>query len=96
MSRDAGNAPTPYTVVTLPEALRQWQRLPKPVQQHVTKRIQLLSQNPRPQQAKPLKGLKGLWRLRVGNYRILYQIDDAARKVLILDMGNRKDIYRGL
>jgi mRNA interferase RelE/StbE len=96
MTRDAENPPVPYAVVVLPEAVRQLQRLPKSVRRNADERIQSLAENPQPQQAKLLKGLKGLWRSRVGDYRILYRIDHAGRRVTVLDVGNRKDIYRGL
>jgi mRNA interferase RelE/StbE len=48
---------------------------------------------PRPQDAKPLRGGAG-WSLRVGVYRILYDIDDAARRVTIYRVRHRRDAYR--
>ncbi|MEO6437218.1 MAG: type II toxin-antitoxin system RelE/ParE family toxin [Tepidisphaeraceae bacterium] len=47
--------------------------------------------------SKPLKGTRlNLWRLQVGDYRVIYQIEDRQLLVLIIDIGNRKDVYRGL
>lgn len=51
---------------------------------------------PAPPRGKPLThGLKGIWRLRVRHYRVLYEIDDAARVVRVLDIADRRDAYGG-
>lgn len=50
------------------------------------------NQNPR-NLGKPLKG-KGLWRYRVGDYRVLCHIDDAVLTVLVVELGHRRDVYR--
>jgi len=84
-----------YQVTILPDAFRQLDRLPTSVKKNVAARIEDLGRDRHPQQAKPLKGEKGLWRLRVGDYRVLYRIQDELRLVLVLEMGNRKDVYRG-
>ncbi len=57
-----------------------------------------LAENPRPTGCKKLIGREG-WRIRVGNYRVIYEIiyeinDDREKKVLILHIGHRKDVYR--
>ena len=56
-------------------------------------RIRGLGENPRLPGSKKQKGREG-WRIRVGNYRVLYEIDDVGRVVLILDVGHRKEIHR--
>ncbi len=64
----------------------------KKIVEYLEKRV-LASQNPY-QFGKPLKGNKaGIWRYRVGNYRILCQIEDKALIVLVIAVGHRKDIY---
>ena len=64
----------------------------KKIVEYLEKRV-LASQNPY-QFGKPLKGNKaGIWRYRVGNYRILCQIEDRALIVLVIAVGHRKDIY---
>lgn len=55
--------------------------------------IQNLSYNPRPFGYKKLTGREG-FRLRVGNYRIIYEINHSLLNILIIDIGHRKDIYR--
>ncbi|HEX4045352.1 MAG TPA: type II toxin-antitoxin system RelE/ParE family toxin [Gammaproteobacteria bacterium] len=49
--------------------------------------------NPRPINAKKLTG-RPVWRIRIGNYRVIYEITDHICHVLVLDVGHRKDIYR--
>src|SRR5436190_14688980 len=72
-----------YTVVILPEALRQLQALPTAIRENIAHRIDGLAQESRPQMARPLKGERGAWRLRVGDYRVLYRIDDSRLLVTV-------------
>lgn len=55
--------------------------------------LRALAEEPRPAGCKKLKGRNG-WRIRVGDYRVLYEIDDAQKTILILHIGHRRDIYR--
>jgi len=55
--------------------------------------IRELSAEPRPEGCRKLAGRNG-WRIRVGNYRVIYEIDDSNRTVIILHIGHRRDIYR--
>jgi len=52
-----------------------------------------LEENPRPEGCKKLKGFKNLWRIRIGNYRAIYSIEEIVLLVDVRDIGNRKDIY---
>ena len=56
--------------------------------------IEALSENPRPAGSLKMQGRDELYRVRVGDYRILYQIQDAVLVVLVVEIGNRRDIYR--
>ncbi len=56
--------------------------------------IRALGEAPRPPGCVKLAGAADLWRVRVGEWRIIYQIQDRALVVLVLDVGNRRDIYR--
>jgi len=58
----------------------------------ILKAIGDLSENPRPQGYKKLKGRKG-YRIRVGNYRVIYEIFDNVLLIEVIDLGHRKDIY---
>ncbi len=64
--------------------------------QRIVKKINELAADPHGAgNIKALKGeLKGLYRLRAGDYRVLYQVKDDALLILVLEIGNRKDIYR--
>jgi len=55
-----------------------------------------LSETPRPHGCAKIKGEERLYRLRFGDYRLLYDVDDAAQTVLVLRIQNRKDAYRDL
>lgn len=86
-----------WTVSIDPRALREVEKLDRTLQRRVMaflqQRIQL-QDNPR-SLGKPLKGEKqGLWRYRVGDYRIVCQLDDKASSILVLRVVHRKDAYR--
>jgi mRNA interferase RelE/StbE len=59
----------------------------------IDQRILALAVNPRPAGCKKLKGYKDLWRLRVGDYRVIYAIDDAAKKIYVTRIAHRREVY---
>jgi mRNA interferase RelE/StbE len=75
-------------------AARQLKKLPRDVQRRIAVAIDGLEHEPRPQGVRKLSAEEGIYRIRVGDYRILYQIDDKVLLVLIVSVGDRKDIYR--
>jgi mRNA interferase RelE/StbE len=81
----------------MPAARKALADLPKRDQVRVDQRIQSLADHPRPHGSIPLKGTnRSLWRLRVGDFRVLYKIEDDRLIVIVIDIGNRRDVYRGL
>ncbi|MBE2219641.1 MAG: type II toxin-antitoxin system RelE/ParE family toxin [Ignavibacteria bacterium] len=60
----------------------------------ILKKIEGLSLNPRPTGSKKLKGEKNLWRLRVGNYRVIYSISDSDKLIDVSVIRHRKDVYK--
>jgi mRNA interferase RelE/StbE len=74
-------------------AHRQIRRLPTPTQERVNRAIALLAENPRHSGSKKLTAREG-YRVRVGDYRILYQVDEAAKTVIIYRVMSRGDVYR--
>jgi mRNA interferase RelE/StbE len=85
-----------WRLVILPIALRELAALPTRARDRLDRRIQGLAQDPRPRGFKALRGKsRGLSRLRVGVYRIIYKIDDQAREVTIIQIDHRRDVYRG-
>jgi len=82
-----------YAVFILRRAQAQLAKLPPEAYEQIKERIRGLGDEARPHGCKKLVGREG-WRIRVGNYRIIYEIEDARKVVTILDVGNRRDIYR--
>ncbi len=75
--------------------MKTFESLPLTVQARVRVVIAGLSSAPRPVGVKKLSGqLKGIWRVRTGDWRILYDIDDQARNIILIDIGLRKSVYR--
>ena len=86
-----------YSIRIKHTAEQALERLPKGDRERVDQKISSLAQEPRPSGAIPLKGGgKGLWRIRVGDWRIIYQIRDEELIVLVVTIANRREVYRGL
>jgi len=68
--------------------------LETPIQKRIVRSIESLADDPRPGGVKKLAGADDLWRLRVGDYRVIYEIRDRALVVLIIAVGHRGDVYR--
>lgn len=81
-----------YRVEILRRAARVLSRLPAQDYERVRNSIRALGEAPRPPGCKKLVGREG-WRIRVGRYRVIYEIADTVRVVTVLDVGHRKDIY---
>ncbi len=62
--------------------------------QRLVSAIGELATTPRPAGCRKLEGQDDLWRIRVGDYRIIYSIDDGALLILVITLGNRRDVYR--
>jgi mRNA interferase RelE/StbE len=82
-----------YTVVLTKTAEKELHNLPKKVIGKIVTELKGLEENPRPHGCKKLKGFKNLWRIRVGDYRIIYAIEDVILLVDVREIGGRKDIY---
>lgn len=82
-----------YAVQILPVAARAIRKLPPEAKRRVQAMIELLEENPRPPAAKKLT-VRPEWRVRSGDYRLLYRIEDAVLTVIIVDAGHRREIYR--
>ena len=82
-----------YSILVERKALRQLQRIPPPHRERVRRAALDLAENPRPPNAKKLAG-RPAWRIRIGDYRVIYEIDDANTTVLVVVIGPRGDVYR--
>jgi mRNA interferase RelE/StbE len=75
-------------------AARAFRNLPADIQRRLDPAILALAENPRPPGCVKLSGEESLWRIRVGDYRIVYQIRDDVLLVLVVKVGHRREIYR--
>jgi mRNA interferase RelE/StbE len=82
-----------YEIEIRRTALKDLKDIPADYARLITKHIDLLEQNPRPTDSKKLKGNAG-FSLRIGTYRVLYDIDDKAEMVTIYRIKHRRDAYR--
>jgi len=82
-----------YEIEIERSALKSLSKIPIKDRTKLVVTIERLALNPRPIGAKKLTGRDG-WRIRVGNYRIIYEIIDNICHILVLDVGHRKDIYK--
>ena len=83
-----------YQVLLRPAAGRDLARLPSDIGSRLTDVLFALEKDPRPPGITKLTGSANLWRVRVGDYRILFEIDDSAQTVLVLRIAHRRDAYR--
>jgi mRNA interferase RelE/StbE len=83
-----------YEIKVRGQARKQILRIPPPHFERIQKSIAALAQEPRPVGAKKLAGESG-YRVRVGDYRVLYEIDDEANQVTIYRVKHRREVYRG-
>lgn len=81
------------TIEFTPGAAREFAQLPSDVLRRVAKKIDALAQEPRPNGSIKLKG-EDLWRIRIGHYRVVYQILDATLVVTLVRVRHRRDAYR--
>ena len=85
-----------YQLVRLPRATRQLsqlRRLHHPLYNAIVDAIKALAETPRPPGCIKLAG-RPEWRIRVGDHRILYSVDDVRQMVIITEIGHRREIYR--
>ncbi|MEK7847294.1 MAG: type II toxin-antitoxin system RelE/ParE family toxin [Chloroflexota bacterium] len=83
-----------YEVYLERRAERDLKRLPEEQFQRVASQLKALADNPRPVGSRKLSGSKSYWRVRVGDYRIVYEIDDEVRAVRVMRVRHRGKVYR--
>lgn len=84
----------PYTIEFTPAALRDLKQLPKQILHRISRKIDSLADNPRPPGVERLSGSENSYRIRVGDYRILYEIRDTALLIIIVRTRHRREVYR--
>jgi len=85
-----------YAVEILPSASRELAKLTPPIRQRVGRAIDRLAAEPRPRGARLLSRSadRPIWRIRVGDYRVLYELSDARLVVLVIRIAHRRQAYR--
>ena len=83
-----------YRVVLTPAAERQFAKLLHQAREMIAAALAVLAGNPRPPGCVKLAGAEDLWRIRVRQYRVIYQILDHELIVVVVKIGDRKDVYR--
>jgi mRNA interferase RelE/StbE len=83
-----------YRVVITPTAVKERKRLDAETRQRIDAALRGLYENARPSGAKKLSGNKQDWRVRVGDYRILYEVDDAGNLITVWRIAHRREVYR--
>jgi mRNA interferase RelE/StbE len=84
----------PHRVELSPAAARQLKKLGRSAIQQIAAKIDSLADDPRPRGCEKLVGYEGLYRVRVGEYRIIYAVEDRLVLVVVLKIGSRADIYQ--
>ena len=83
-----------YTIRFSAHAARTFRKLERPVQARLSEAIEPLKGNPKPHGSEKLKGSDSIYLIRIGDYRVLYEIIESALVVYILETGHRREVYR--
>ena len=83
-----------YRITLSPMAARQLRKLDAQVRRRIQAALDLLAEQPRPPAAIRLVGGAGEWRVRTGDYRIVYEIEDDRLLILVLRIGHRREVYK--
>ncbi len=84
-----------YRVDIARRAVKVIARLPRPDQQRIRAAVDLLGDEPRPPGCTKLAGEDSVYRVRIGDYRILYEVFDARLVIHVVRIGHRREVYRG-
>ncbi len=82
-----------YKLYIEKSAQKELSKIPHPDQTRIINAIQNLAEDPRPSGVKKLSG-RDAWRIRVGKYRVIYEVHDDKLIILVISIGQRKDIYQ--
>jgi mRNA interferase RelE/StbE len=85
-----------YRLIVKPAAERDVRRLPGPVQRRILNRLGRIETDPRGPGSVKLTGAKATYRVRVGDWWIVYEIDDARLMIFVTIVAHRREVYRGL
>ena len=83
-----------YSVKLKKSVEREIRKIPEKYIRRIIDALDTLEEEPRPKQSRKLKDTERTYRLRVGDYRIIYQIDDEYKEIVVFHIRQRKDVYR--
>jgi mRNA interferase RelE/StbE len=83
-----------YAVEFLPSAARQLAKLDRSVQRRIARAIDKIATEPRGAHSTKLRGADDVWRVRAGDYRVLYKVHDDRLLILVVAVGHRASVYR--
>ncbi|TWE12806.1 type II toxin-antitoxin system RelE family toxin [Rudaeicoccus suwonensis] len=83
-----------YAVEFTTAAARKVRRLDPPIRRRILAGIAGLAADPRPDGVKKLSGVDNAWRIRIGDYRVIYEIHDGVLEVIVVEVGHRREVYR--
>lgn len=83
-----------YAISYHPSAAKELRKLDKQVARRIVRAVRKLSADPRPHGCRPLVGFDGLWRIRVGDYRVVYAIEEEDVIVIVVRIAHRREVYR--
>jgi mRNA interferase RelE/StbE len=83
-----------YEVVVEAGAAKGLRKLPRDVTERIAGELRNLGEDPRGPGAKKIVGSERFYRIRVGDYRIVYEVEDQSKRVIVMAIGHRKDVYR--
>jgi mRNA interferase RelE/StbE len=83
-----------YTIIFKPAAAREFRKLPQDVQRRLRPKIDALASDPRPPGSEKLSGSEDAYRIRAGDYRVLYRIEDNVLLVSVVRVAYRREAYR--
>lgn len=86
----------PFTIEFVKSARKEFERLPVKARSRIVEALQLLAQNPYSEllKVKKLKDVQDLYRIRIGDYRVLYELQNELLLVLVIKVGHRREVYR--
>jgi mRNA interferase RelE/StbE len=83
-----------YSVFLRRSVQRELERVPSPFYEKIEEKLLSLRENPRPSGSKLLQGAEKSWRVRIGDYRLIYEIDDKTKLITVIKIGHRREVYR--
>lgn len=93
MTTPVGRGPV-YSISYERSSAKELSKLDKPVARRIIKSVNKLGDDPRPPGCRPLVGYEGLWRIRIGDYRVIYSIEDDNLIVLVVRVAHRREVYK--